>query len=272
MHSENAPCVRIKNFQYASYHSTRPRLQADRNPIRIVIDKIGADGLLHQQIVNQSDELEREARDLESKQPTPPARQYNSLSLSTLRPPPLRVEMARSHIFNRFHYDNYQQLPAEKPGRSIKPKPSRSNQKNIEVVFCESKFPEFVERTNHKIEGIFRREQLQAHEESRKFIAAHATKDKLLPSRRPHRTTLALCLKEFGTLEKLSVFMESDQNLRERCLHFGVERDPSRTLLLDVLNHRFAFMKQLGKRLRDRIYSCLFRRDDLHALAKINVQ
>lgn len=68
------------------------------------------------------------------------------------------------------------------------------------------------------------------------------------------------------------MFMETDQNIREKWLHLSIERDPSRTLLLDVLNHRFAFMKQLGRKLRDRIYRCLLKRDDLHPLSKVNLQ
>jgi len=66
--------------------------------------------------------------------------------------------------------------------------------------------------------------------------------------------------------------MELDQNLRYKCLYMGVEHDPSGSLMVDVLNHRFAFMKQLGRRLRERIYRCLFRRDDFHILSKINLQ
>jgi hypothetical protein len=102
-------------------------------------------------------------------------------------------------------------------------------------------------------------------------MATHASKEKII-TRRPARTSLAVCLKEFGTLEKLSMFMETDQNMREKWLHLGIERDPSRTLLLDVLNHRFAFMKQMGRRLRDWIYRCLLKRDDLHPLSKLNLQ
>jgi hypothetical protein len=128
-----------------------------------------------------------------------------------------------------------------------------------------------VGRTNQKIEDIFKKEQLQAHEDNRRFIATHATKEKIA-TRRPAKTSLAVCLKEFGTLEKLSLFMEGDQNMREKWLHLGIERDPSRTLLLDVLNHRFAFMKQMGRRLRDRVYRCLLKRDELHPLSKINLQ
>jgi hypothetical protein len=66
--------------------------------------------------------------------------------------------------------------------------------------------------------------------------------------------------------------MENDQNLRQKCLHFGLERDPSRTLMLDVLNHRFSFMKQLNRRIKDRLYRCLFKRDEIHAFTKINLQ
>lgn len=82
--------------------------------------------------------------------------------------------MTRSHVFNRFQYDNYQQIPMEKAKKSMPAKRLNSNNKNIEVVFCESKFPEFVEKTNEKIENIFKKEQVQAYESTRKFIAAQA--------------------------------------------------------------------------------------------------
>lgn len=55
-------------------------------------------------------------------------------------------------------------------------------------------------------------------------------------------------------------------------MRYGIERDPSRTLLIDVLNHRFSFMKQINRRLKDNIYRSLFKRDDIHPLTKINVQ
>lgn len=56
-----------------------------------------------------------------------------------------------------------------------------------------------MEKTNEKIEDIFKKEQVLAHEENKKFIATHAHKDKT-PMRKYQKTTLAVCLKEFGTL------------------------------------------------------------------------
>ena len=66
--------------------------------------------------------------------------------------------------------------------------------------------------------------------------------------------------------------METDHNLREKYLCYDTEKDPSRTLLIDVLNHRFSFMKQLNRRLKDNVFRCLLKRDDIHSLTKINVQ
>jgi hypothetical protein len=61
--------------------------------------------------------------------------------------------MSRSHVFNRFQYDNYQSLPPEKIGSSLNARKKRvqSKHKNIETVFCENKFPEFVNKSNEKI-------------------------------------------------------------------------------------------------------------------------
>ena len=38
-------CIKIKNFQYSSFQSTRSRYKStQRNPIRIVVDKVGENG------------------------------------------------------------------------------------------------------------------------------------------------------------------------------------------------------------------------------------
>lgn len=66
--------------------------------------------------------------------------------------------------------------------------------------------------------------------------------------------------------------METDQNLREKCLCFGVEKDPSRTVLLDIITHRFNFMKNMSKRTRENIYRSLLGRTDINPLTKINIQ
>jgi len=44
--------------------------------------------------------------------------------------------------------------------------------------------------------------------------------------------------------------MENDQNMRAKCLAHGFDKDPSRTVLLDIITHRFSFMKNLSKRTR----------------------
>ncbi len=47
--------------------------------------------------------------------------------------------------------------------------------------------------------------------------------------------------------------------------------DPSRTLLLDIITHRFNFLKNLTKRVRDNIYRSLLGRD-ISEFTKINIQ
>ena len=66
--------------------------------------------------------------------------------------------------------------------------------------------------------------------------------------------------------------MESDHNLRAQCLCYQPEKDPSRTVLLDIITHRFGFMKAIGGRMRDHIYRCLLGRENVNILTKINVQ
>lgn len=139
----NGSCVKIRNFQYASFHSTKPRMQSERNPIKIVIDKIGADGTHEQQIVTQN-ELEREAAQMEESKVMHSPRHRNHDSLPNLRSiqTTRKAEITRSHVFNRFQYDNYQKLP---PGKTANfhqfRKLREAKHKNIEMVFCENKFP-----------------------------------------------------------------------------------------------------------------------------------
>lgn len=53
-------CLKITSFQYDSGRSkTSRKSQTERNPIKIVIDKIGANGRYEQHIVNQYEELMR---------------------------------------------------------------------------------------------------------------------------------------------------------------------------------------------------------------------
>jgi hypothetical protein len=103
-------------------------------------------------------------------------------------------------------------------------------------------------------------------------LASHSSnKIQAIQSRRPSRTSLATCLKEYATLEKLSQFMQSDQNRRDSYLYYEMERDPSRTLLLDIITHRFGFLKSMNKRLRDQLYHSLLGRP-VNPLSKINIQ
>ena len=44
---ENGSCVKIKNYDYAIFENSKSRFKGtDKNPIRIVIDKIGANGII----------------------------------------------------------------------------------------------------------------------------------------------------------------------------------------------------------------------------------
>lgn len=131
--------------------------------------------------------------------------------------------------------------------------------------------PDFVEKTNNKIEEIYKKEQVGPRNKSIQLFGGTAREG---PStvRLAQKTTLASCLKEFLTLEKLSTFMESDHNLRAQCFCYQPEKDPSRTVLLDIITHRFGFMKAIGGRMRDAIYRCLLGRENVNMLTKINVQ
>jgi hypothetical protein len=90
-------------------------------------------------------------------------------------------------------------------------------------------------------------------------------------SRRVQTTSLATCLKEYATLEKLSMFLENDQQRREKCICYELEKDSSRSLLLDIITHRFGFLKTMSKRVRENLYRSLFRRE-INPLTKINIQ
>jgi len=68
--------------------------------------------------------------------------------------------LARTFVFNKFNYDNYRQFPIPKNMRSMpskKVKVNNNNNKNIEVVFCENKYPDFIQKTNQKIEDIYQK-------------------------------------------------------------------------------------------------------------------
>ena len=50
-----------------------------------------------------------------------------------------------------------------------------------------------------------------------------------------------------------------------------MERDFSRTLLLDIITHRFQFLKTMNKRVRSHLYFSLLGRE-VNSLTKINLQ
>ena len=63
--------------------------------------------------------------------------------------------LERAFVFNRFGYDSYKQFPIPKTLNSMpskKVRHSNPNHKNIEIIFCENKLPDFVHKTNQKIE------------------------------------------------------------------------------------------------------------------------
>lgn len=60
---ESGSCIKIKNFQYANSQPLNRLFKSrhtERNPIKIVVDKMGADGYIQQEIVNQNEEEEKE--------------------------------------------------------------------------------------------------------------------------------------------------------------------------------------------------------------------
>ena len=65
--------------------------------------------------------------------------------------------------------------------------------------------------------------------------------------------------------------MENDQKRRENCIVFDLEKDPSRNLLLDIITHRFNFLKTINKKMRNSIYRSLLGRQ-VNPLTKINIQ
>ena len=129
---------------------------------------MGDDGMIRQKIINQEQpdfngrtklgmfRSTKSHHKFEKYQETPiPMQTFQSTKPSGL---------ARSFVFNKFNYDNYRQFPIPKtlnsmPGKQTKFK--SSSQKNIEIVYCENKFPDFVSKTNEKIEDIYKKEQLK---------------------------------------------------------------------------------------------------------------
>lgn len=73
-------CIKIKNFQYSSFQSTRSRYKStQRNPIRIVVDKVGENGNIEQLIIDQNQEMEREAEEIRRQEFTPKVVKHGSL-------------------------------------------------------------------------------------------------------------------------------------------------------------------------------------------------
>ena len=105
----------------------------------------------------------------------------------------------RSHVFNRFLYDNYHKIPTERTNYSERRKQTRlsQHQKNIEIVFCQNKLPDFVDKTNQKIEQIYKKQQEILHNDNKKYISTHLIREKPISIKKTQKTNLATCLKEF---------------------------------------------------------------------------
>ena len=69
--------------------------------------------------------------------------------------------------------------------------------------------------------------------------------DKFRPQRK--KSNLANYLQEFNTLEKLSQYMEREHKLNEKFL-FSPTHDKSNTVLIEILVHRFDFLKKMKKK------------------------
>lgn len=126
--------------------------------------------------------------------------------------------LARSFVFNKFNYDNYKEFPIPKTLNSMPGKKGKfksSSQKNIEIVYCENKFPDFIQKTNDKIEDIYKKQQLKDQDYHKSLLKTSVKYNKMIDRvtipKRVQKTSLANCLKEYATLEKLSLFMENDQ-------------------------------------------------------------
>ena len=79
-----------------------------------------------------------------------------------------------------------------------------SSQKNIEIVYCENKFPDFVSKTNEKIEDIYKKEQLKEKNYHKNLLKTSVKFNKMIDRvtipKRVQKTSLASCLKEYATL------------------------------------------------------------------------
>ena len=129
---------------------------------------MGDDGTIKQKIINQEQpdftgrtklgqfRTTRSVHKMEKYEETPiPLETFQSTKPSGL---------ARSFVFNRFSYDNYKEFPIPKTLKSMPGKSTKfrsASQKNIEVVYCENKYPDFIQKTNDKIEDIYKKEQLR---------------------------------------------------------------------------------------------------------------
>ena len=80
----------------------------------------------------------------------------------TTLPAPKHPILAQSQMFDRFTYNDHKDLKVRSTRKSVpsRKKPDTHSTKNIEVIFCENKFPSFVQKTNTKIEEIYKKEQV----------------------------------------------------------------------------------------------------------------
>jgi hypothetical protein len=153
--------LKINTFSIHSERSSSKVIRSTslaRNPIRVVVDMMGEDGFMQQKIITQEQpkyngrtrlgqfKAASSMPKLEKHEPTP-------VPLDTFRSTQPKG-LSRSFVFNRFHYDNYRQFPIPKTRNSMlskKQRQSNGEYRNIEVVFCENKLPDFVQKTNQKI-------------------------------------------------------------------------------------------------------------------------
>ncbi len=85
------------------------------------------------------------------------------------------------------------------------------------------------------------------------------------------RTTLSKCMQEFNTLEKLSNFLSLEQKHNEKYLLNRAQEDASRTVLLDILEHRFGFLSNLKKKIKNCIFKSLLGCDEIYSYSKLKI-
>ena len=110
--------VRGSPLKITQYQYQQPPKSHERNPIKIVIDKIGADGQVRQQVVEQREDPHPQPGTYRSQ----PRKSHELPALYYTQPAPQPPLLARSQMFDRFTYNDHRDL---KVRRTLKSLPTR---------------------------------------------------------------------------------------------------------------------------------------------------